>query len=34
MVERAWPAETLERLRALKAEWDPQGVLRDNFALA
>jgi FAD/FMN-containing dehydrogenase len=34
MVERAWPPATLERLRALKTEWDPQGVFRDNFALS
>lgn len=32
-IERAWRPETLRRLRALKREWDPDGVLRDNFFL-
>ncbi|MWB98207.1 LLM class flavin-dependent oxidoreductase [Agromyces seonyuensis] len=30
-VESAWPAPTLQRLRALKAEYDPENVFRDNF---
>ena len=29
-----WSPSALARLRALKAEWDPEGVLRDNFGLA
>jgi FAD/FMN-containing dehydrogenase len=29
-----WSPSALTRLRALKAEWDPEGVLRDNFGLA
>jgi FAD/FMN-containing dehydrogenase len=32
-IERAWSPDTLQRLRALKREWDPDGVLRDNFFL-
>ena len=28
-----WPASHLERLRALKAEWDPEHVFRDNLGL-
>jgi len=28
-----WPSEHLERLRALKAEWDPDGVFRDNLGV-
>lgn len=30
-IERAWSPDALLRLRALKQEWDPDGVLRDNF---
>ncbi|MBB4689562.1 LLM class flavin-dependent oxidoreductase [Amycolatopsis jiangsuensis] len=30
----AWPAPTLARLRALKAEYDRDGVFDDNFSLA
>lgn len=29
----AWPPAHLERLRALKREWDPDGVFRDNLGL-
>jgi hypothetical protein len=29
-----WSPSALARLRALKAEWDAEGVLRDNFGLA
>jgi FAD/FMN-containing dehydrogenase len=29
-----WSPSALARLRALKAEWDPEGVLRDNFGLS
>lgn len=32
-VERAFPPATLERLHALKARVDPDGLFRDNFAL-
>lgn len=28
-----WPASHLERLRALKAQWDPEHVFRDNLGL-
>jgi hypothetical protein len=28
-----WSPSALARLRALKSEWDPDGVLRDNFGL-
>jgi hypothetical protein len=28
-----WPASHLSRLRALKAEWDPEHVFRDNLGL-
>ena len=28
-----WPAATLERLRELKAKWDPENVFRDNFSV-
>jgi len=28
-----WKPSALARLRALKNEWDPEGVLRDNFGL-
>lgn len=28
-----WPGEHLSRLRALKAEWDPEGVFADNIGL-
>ncbi len=31
---RAWSPQTLQRLRALKAECDPQNVFRDNFNVA
>ena len=31
---RAWSERTLARLRALKAEWDPENVFRDNFNVA
>lgn len=31
--ELVWPPEHLARLRALKAEWDPEGVFRDNLGL-
>ena len=31
--ELVWPAAHLARLRALKAEWDPDGVFRDNLGL-
>ena len=30
----AFTGGALERLRALKREWDPDGVFRDNFSLA
>ena len=30
----AFPEPALSRLRALKREWDPVGVFRDNFSLA
>jgi FAD/FMN-containing dehydrogenase len=30
-IARAFPAETLARLRALKAELDPENLFRDNF---
>lgn len=33
-LERAWSPQTLERLRALKASWDPENVFRDNFNVA
>ncbi|WP_404430484.1 LLM class flavin-dependent oxidoreductase [Microbacterium lacus] len=32
-IGEAFPPETLERLRAIKAEVDPDGVFRDNFAI-
>lgn len=32
-LERAWPGETLARLRALKREWDPEFAFRDNFPI-
>lgn len=32
-LHEAFPAETLERLRAIKAEVDPDGVFRDNVIL-
>ncbi len=31
--EDAWKPDALARLRALKKQWDPEGVLRDNFGL-
>jgi hypothetical protein len=30
-VHEAWPGETLTRLRALKQQYDPDNVFRDNF---
>jgi FAD/FMN-containing dehydrogenase len=30
----AFPAATLERLRALKERYDPDNVFRDNFNIA
>jgi FAD/FMN-containing dehydrogenase len=30
-VQEAWPAATLARLRALKKQYDPGNVFRDNF---
>ncbi|CAN5377514.1 hypothetical protein BH09ACT6_BH09ACT6_18440 [soil metagenome] len=33
-LEEAFPAETLARLRALKARYDPANVFRDNFNIA
>jgi alkanesulfonate monooxygenase SsuD/methylene tetrahydromethanopterin reductase-like flavin-dependent oxidoreductase (luciferase family) len=30
-INDAWPAATLERLRALKRKYDPENVFRDNF---
>lgn len=32
-IAEAFPPATLERLRAIKAEVDPDGVFRDNFAI-
>ncbi len=32
-VERAFPPATLDRIRALKARVDPDGLFRDNFAV-
>ena len=32
-IAEAFPPATLARLRALKAEYDPTGVFRDNFAI-
>ncbi|WP_434740547.1 LLM class flavin-dependent oxidoreductase [Micromonospora sp. SH-82] len=34
VLARAFPAEHLRRLRALKAVWDPTGLFRDNFFIA
>jgi alkanesulfonate monooxygenase SsuD/methylene tetrahydromethanopterin reductase-like flavin-dependent oxidoreductase (luciferase family)/FAD/FMN-containing dehydrogenase len=31
--ELVWPRAHLERLRALKREWDPDGIFRDNLPL-
>ena len=33
-IGEAFPPETLERLRAIKAEVDPEGVFADNFSVA
>ncbi|GAA3602188.1 LLM class flavin-dependent oxidoreductase [Agrococcus terreus] len=33
LLERAFPPATLARLRAIKAEVDPTGLFRDNFAV-
>ena len=30
-IEEAWPPATLARLRALKREYDPANLFRDNF---
>lgn len=32
-LERAFPGKTLERLRALKAEYDPKGLFNSNFPI-
>ena len=34
VVARAFPPGHLQRLRALKAIWDPSGLFRDNFFIA
>lgn len=34
VVARAFPPGHLQRLRTLKALWDPSGLLRDNFFIA
>ncbi|MCQ1952091.1 LLM class flavin-dependent oxidoreductase [Arthrobacter sp. zg-Y238] len=34
VVARAFPPGNLQRLRALKAVWDPTGLFRDNFYIA
>lgn len=34
VVARAFPPRHLQRLRALKAVWDPTGLFRDNFYIA
>ena len=33
-IGEAYPPQTLERLRAIKAEVDPEGVFVDNFSVA
>lgn len=33
ILARAFPAAHLERLRGLKAQWDPAGLFRDNFRI-
>jgi len=32
-ISEAFPPETLARLRRIKAQFDPAGVFRDNFAI-